>query len=149
MAILIPVSTALVITISSREVTAIYPNFYGLYDLAIAGNEYAVAKLNNDTLSVDDLPFVRAWSFQAIFTMPGGHVVNDIFQAVTTVAYAPGSATAPAFNDMTVTTTIFKVADGAPGYESADEIPHKITVGAQIYLDGCRLAMVELMRWMN
>ena len=133
MALLLLVSTALLITAGSRQMTARYPDFFGLYDLAVAGNERAVFLLNEGELPVEALPYSIPWNLSMEINTPGAANVLDVYEAVTTIL----KSTVPDFEYM-VKTAIYKVVDGVPG--------HKITVEAQIALDGYRYEMVQLRR---
>jgi len=136
MAMLMLISVVLLVTVSSRQTTARYANFTGLYDLAIAGNEQALFLLQQGTLQASDLPYRRDWSIGIDFIMPDGFILEDRYSATTTVSTAG--------DGFEVETRIHKYVDGARG--------HTTTVTAQIirtfsnYLDGYTLTMVELMR---
>ena len=84
MAVLMLVVTALLITANSRQITGRYPDFFGLYDLAIGGNEYGIFLLNEGTWATNELPS-RVWTVEAEFGMGDGYVVQDIYHARTQV----------------------------------------------------------------
>ena len=138
MAILLVVFTALTITISSRQMTGRYPDFYGLYDLAVAGNEHAIFLLNEDIwlLNEEELPY-HDWYIRIEFTTPDGYVLYDMYEATTSIEPPSPSSN---YNHV-VKTVISKVVDGEPG--------HEVTVAAQISLDYYVYRMVQLMRQIN
>jgi len=138
MAMLMLISAALLLTVSSIETTARYSHFMGLYDLAIAGNEQALFLLQQGTLQVEDLPDERDWNIEVNFIMPDGSVIEDWYSATTTVRTLTGG------DGFVVETSVAKYVDNIRG--------HSATVRAQIikissnYLDDYTLTMVELMR---
>jgi len=136
MAMLTLISVVLLVTVSSRDTTARYSNFMGLYDLAIAGNEQVLFLLQQGILQEGDLIYPRDWNIRVSFVMPDGSILEDGYSA-TTIISAKG-------DDFEVETNIGKYVDGVRG--------HSATVAAQIigtfsnYLDDYTFTMVELMR---
>jgi len=137
-AVLMLASVALVISTRSRDITARYVNYAGLYDLAVAGNEKVLFLLSNNSLyryfSGTGSVRTREWETRVDFAIDGAVIFYDRFSATTTVSEVTGG--------FTVSTNVVKFIDGVPS--------HPVVVSSRInILDDNGLEMVELMRVVN
>ena len=138
----------LTITASSRRITSHYENYYGLYDLAVAGNEQAFFIIERAFSQNRDLSDVHAelnkyfnfinfeyhktWQLSLDFSnLPEGGTVTDRYTAVTIIKEWDGG--------FYIDTEIFKYADSEQGVSA-------IVRSAVNILDCNTVKMVELHR---
>jgi len=184
MAVLMVVSVAIIITARSRQVSARYGYYSGLYDLAVAGNQQVLFLLRQGvqdnideiidtvvemTVTADcdvwtqnfisaALPFAIAnletqfaqyglrhrleWGIEISYTLQDGWVLQDSFNAVTTVTHRPLI--------FEISTTVAKTSGGTQSPPVIVDAVIVWRVSCDIILgnclDGYALEMVELMR---
>lgn len=147
MAMLMLVSTLLLITVNSRYATERHIDFAGLYDLAVAGNENAFALLQQgglDNLRNYFIPFgleyMYNWEFSVVINLQDGRSFYYQYHGITVVR--------PMFDSFIVHTRVSRQGD--------EGLSFPVTVQGNIIwatdniigngLDYSMLKMVELLR---
>ncbi|MCL1846252.1 MAG: hypothetical protein FWF77_10155 [Defluviitaleaceae bacterium] len=143
--------TALTVTAASRNITANYADFYGRFDIAVAGNKRAFAALENDELEIFFTPgacwhfgapaCVRTWRYGWTLEVN----ISDIgscFSATTTVCLRErGNA-----EIFYIETRVRQNAPDSPEVHDAPEVAVRMTAN---FLDDNTLEMLELFRILN
>jgi len=147
MAMLLLVSATLLVTANSRQATARYTHFAGLYDLAVAGNQQALVLLQQGGMNnlrqyftPQRQEYHRNWNFSVDIILPDGQLIANNYQA-TTILH-------PQNDSFAVRTNVAK--------QMEYELSFPVTVRASIVwdfdnivtntLDYSMLKMVELLR---
>ncbi|MCL2198416.1 MAG: hypothetical protein FWB80_05795 [Defluviitaleaceae bacterium] len=126
--ILTLVLTALTVTATSRNITARYGYFHGMYDLAVAGNEQVFLLMQQKHLAGDMHDYFYNFSRNWELNVTIGHIRDDFF-ATTTVT--------PAADNFFYITTFMQRND----FSHTSQIRSRVKI-----LDDYTLAMVELLR---
>jgi hypothetical protein len=80
------VLTVLTVTAVSRQITARYGYFYGMYDLAVAGNAQVFYLIKQEYPHREFDGYRREWELTLEFSdLPQGGVIRDEFRAETNV----------------------------------------------------------------
>jgi hypothetical protein len=142
--ILMLVTAALLVTVSSRRITAPYPDFAGLYDMAVAGNEQALIFLR-ERVGMPD--FYSNHSFvndiTVTITPDGAPPFQETFHIRTTITWLSTE------NHFLTETRAYRPIDWQPGMgASGIEIPARVQAHI-IKLDDDTLTMVNSMRITN
>lgn len=124
LAVLTLVLATLSITAASRNITSRYENFFGLYDIAVAGNEQALFSLQDGNVPTQQQR--DEWEFEI-------NIAGEIhrYTASTTVTPQGGSE--------------FQVQTNIAKYEG-NALSTVARVRSRIFLDGTTYKMVELLR---
>jgi len=170
MAVLVLASTALLITVNSRQITARYGYHVGLYNMAVAGNEQvlhllnravynnrAVILLSDDNFTQAAMPFAiaglreyfdpylaryrRDWETQVCFSSADETILRDKYTATTIVSVES--------NGFFVRTQVWKYTNGNHSHYVLVTSRIQWPIWPENYpknLDYYTLEMVELMR---
>jgi len=157
------VSSAMFISVRSRDITARYEYFINLYDLAVAGNNFALTFLNNQLeyiILTSEESITHEFFAQTIIPMLYDALTRDFgtahsFEELVVFSFLParGVDVQDSYTISTQVNTLdssFTVTTTSRKITTSPNIPHAIIQSKIVFnLDLYRLEMVELMRIAN